>query len=417
MYYYKYNKYKSKYINKLKYLIGGANEFNPNDIIYISKLVSEDIPPDIDLNQLNGITKDFSNEDNFVDFLKSKFKIKTQNNYIIAKATFSADYYIIIMPNTLYIYTKYSDWDYNLVNKINKENKMIITIYPKEDNMDTSTLTFASKSKVLSKLNVSSKPIVKELLYINNLILCLYGVKEYEFTDMADIVIGEDSILTKAFRLLIGKKLEEISIYRSHPGNIYKIEECEDKLLLSYLYRCYRKCTTTTLNNFITELNDLTTLIKSFNKETLIDFYFNQNSFLNCFQFIIKILDTLKCKNACSEEIIILTPHDELQITDYRKLFEEKISLLNQEEKISPNHEGKISHIIDSIKSILECVPTEKWLLESKDDILLTEHMNNRYPTINSHNISKLKTLISQIKELDDYVCSLCFENYERIEI
>jgi hypothetical protein len=416
MYYYKYNKYKSKYINKLKYLIGGANEFNPNDIIYISKLVSEDIPPDIDLNQLNDITKDFSNEDNFVDFLKSKLKIETQNNYIIAKATFSADYYIIIMPNTLYIYTKYSDWDYNLVNKINKENKMIITIYPKEDNMDTSTLTVDSKPKVLSKPKVSSKPIVKELLYINNLILCLYGVNEYEFTDMADIVIGEYIILAKAFRLLIGKELEEISIYRSHPGNIYKIEECEDKLLLSYLYTCYNKCTTTTLNNFITELNELTSLLNNFTtdtKETLINFYFNQNSFLNCFQFIINILDTLKCNNSCSQDIIQLTKCTDLPITDYSVLFNTQNCKLKIESK--PIIDFK--YVIDSIKSILELVSTEEWLLDSTKDILLTNHINNRYPTINSHNISKLKTLISKIKELDDYVCKLCFNNCERKEI
>jgi len=224
---------------------------------------------------------------------------------------------------------------------------------------------------------------------------------DYNFTDVANFNFNDVSIQFKAYRLLIGQPLEKISIYRAHPGNIYLIEEHE---LLSYLCECYKKCNNTTVNCFIQELIKLQELIQNFNyakKQELINFYFRDKSFLNCYQFIVNGLQDIKCINSCSTETVNLVNCEQITpITDYNVLF-------FQEPPISiPTFDNKlITNIINMFN--------DTTLL----DILLTEYIKKKYSKIDSSNIITLNNLIEWFRELDEYICSLCFTNYKRMQI
>jgi hypothetical protein len=282
------------------------------------------------------------------------------------------------------------------------------------------SISINSNSEMLNVDN-KPKPKVKDLLDISNTIFCINNIKNYIFTDQAEYihVITPNTepirINAIAYRLLIGRKLEEISIYRAFPGHIYLIEDPsnnEYEQFLIYLHTCYKKCINTILSSFITELQTLKSILELNDKNDkinkLIKFYFNELSYLNCYHFIINILYHIKCIDSCSTEIIELRSIDTTPLKiDENELFDK----INGMDNIAPE-----SNCIYTILDILIALNTETWLMLD-GDILLPTHISNRYSMINSHSIHYINTLISIFDKLDKYVCFLCFGKNIRKQI
>jgi hypothetical protein len=206
------------------------------------------------------------------------------------------------------------------------------------------------------------------------------------------------SIIAKEQRLLIGKNIIDISIYRNIPNNSYLIENSLFIELYKYLWYCHSKF----LNiKFIEVIEEIDEIIKFISLEVipmydLYVFYFKKPCFLHNFNYITNILYNIVCNNVCSD---ITLP---IKLPNYEDItrISDNIHLLFKRSTDVQFTQGK-----GEINKLLNLL--NKWykkIQSTNPDILFTKFMKEKFETINDTNLYPISDILDYFRNIDNRI-------------
>jgi hypothetical protein len=355
--------HKEKYLKKKNFKYGGYDdiEFHVIDIYYEYKKIKK-----YEYNVFNKAL-----------LLSKIFKKNLKDNRLLVKFILdSISYYCTIYGRSL------------VIHQLHDNNIQICSIDFTED------LIITFKDFIIDDYNMN-RPKIIHLFKIINFLCCLTNITNCILTDIVKfnykLEIDKYIISTKLYRLLIGKSLDEISIYRKNYEYIYLIETDEyDKKFkfLCYYYNLYKNYK---LDKILNELSDLSSILKNdYLESSLIKNYFN--SFLFILGFVTNILHTLANKNAYEDTNYISMKTVNINMDTNINIETNEIIYVSNKKQI----DIYLLYIyIDNLYNIL-------YKYKEDQENKFSDLMNQKFSSITKDNIKKIHEICTLI-DLSNY--------------